>query len=504
MSLSPLALVLPIPLSHNRSIAFDSVSVRSIDKNGFLHVAKSPLTKVQVAPYLGKEISNYEALNLEPGKIYYAYRPADELKSQETIESVNGIPIHLQHHDDYGEPESKLTRIGTTGTDGNFDYPYLFNSLHIHDKDAIKRIEDESMKELSLAYSYVADFTPGVTEAGEKYDYVQRQIRANHLALVETGRAGPEVKVRDSKQELLKMDEETKNDATEKAEVTLAQAIIDLHKTTPDGEVTDVQDEDKNAKIEKIIESLKAKGLSDDEAEQLKTTLTDLAYPKATGDSDEKVKDEAQPANDEEKEVNMDEEVKDDDKELDEKMKDPAFKAGFEAGTRYGEKVEKEDPKGIDADHEREGMEDKLTQDALKACGLDEAPEEVQNAFKAGLNYGDKEQAEDSEEELEAKDEEEEKKEVTASDSMKVLKKAMYAEMKAIDDVKPVLGNIRLGAYDSAGAVYVAALNKLGVKGVSSRDARSAYFAYMKGRNAGSSKFSFAKDSAPTKPSALG
>ncbi|WP_303045626.1 DUF2213 domain-containing protein, partial [Turicimonas muris] len=151
---------------------------------------------------------------------------------------------------------------------------------------------------------------PGVTEAGEKYDYVQRQIRANHLALVETGRAGPEVKVRDSKKELLKMDEETKNDATEKAEVTLAQAIIDLHKTTPDGEVTDVHDEDKNAKIEKIVEYLTAKGLSDDEAEQLKTTLTDLAYLKATGDSDEKVKDEAQPANDDEEEVNMDEEVK--------------------------------------------------------------------------------------------------------------------------------------------------------------------------------------------------
>lgn len=199
----------------------------------------------------------------------------------------------------------------------------------------------------------------------------------------------------------------------------------------------------------------------------------------------------------------MDEEVKDDDKELDEKMKDPAFKAGFEAGTRYGEKVEKEDPKGIDADHEREGEEaklDKLTQDALKTCGLDEAPEEVQNAFKAGLNYGDKDQAEDSDEEVVA----EEKEEVTASDSMKVLKNAMYAEMKAIDDVKPVLGNVRLGAYDSAGAVYVAALNKLGVKGVSARDARSAYFAYMKGRNAGSSKSSFAKDSAPAKPSALG
>ena len=186
----------------NRSIAFDSVSVRSIDKNGFLHVERTPLTKVQVAPYLGKEISNYQSLNLDPEKIYYAYRPAEELEDPETIKSINGIPIHLQHHDDYGEPENKLTRIGTTGTDGEFDSPYLFNSLHIHDKDAIKRIEDESMKELSLAYSYVADFTPGVTSEGEKYDYIQRQIRANHLALVETGGAGPEVKVRDSNEEI--------------------------------------------------------------------------------------------------------------------------------------------------------------------------------------------------------------------------------------------------------------------------------------------------------------
>ena len=176
-----------------RTVAIDSVSVRSVDDNGFLHVQKSPLTRVQVAPYYGKEIAGWRELGLDPEKIYHAYRPPEELSSPETIQSINGIPIHLEHHDDHGAPENKQTRVGTTGTDGAFEAPFLVNSLHIYDQDARSRIEDGSMRELSLAYTFEPDFTPGETPDGEKYDYVQRRIRANHLALVETGRAGPEV-----------------------------------------------------------------------------------------------------------------------------------------------------------------------------------------------------------------------------------------------------------------------------------------------------------------------
>lgn len=437
----------------DRYIAFDLVSMRTVDANGFLHVERSPLTRVQVAPYLGREISGWQAQGLDPETIYHAYRPPEELASEETIKSVNGIPIHLEHHDDSGEPEDKQTRVGTTGTDGAFEAPFLMNSLHIFDQDAINRINDGSMKELSLAYTYIPEFKSGDTEDGEHYDFVQRQIRANHLALVEKGRAGPTVKVSDTGKEINMADIENKDAGTEQKEVDLAQ---------------------------KIIDELKSKGMSDDDLKKMKDTLSDLAYSKATGDEAPK------PAENE---------TKDDDIELDEKMKDPTFKAGFEAGVLYGEKREKADPKRIDRDHEREGEERYLqgVEDALKSCGLDDAPDAVKNAFKEGYKFTAKE-AEDDGEEVKGVEEKVEET-VKASDSLKALKSALVDEMTAIEEVKPIVGAIRLGAYDSAGQVYLAALKKLGISGVSASQARIAYRAYIAGRQ-GSTKAT-ARDSAP-------
>ncbi|WP_289702593.1 DUF2213 domain-containing protein [uncultured Parasutterella sp.] len=467
---------------NNRSIAFDSVSVRSVDANGFLHVERSPLTRVQVAPYLGREISGWQAQGLDPERMYHAYRPPEELSSAETIKSINGIPIHLEHHDDAGEPEDKKTRVGTTGTDGAFNAPFLMNSLHIFDQDAINRINDGSMKELSLAYTYIPEFKSGVTDDGEKYDFIQRQIRANHLALVENGRAGPSVKVSDSGKEINMADIENKDAGTEQKEVDLAQKIIDLHKVDENGHVVDASDEDKEAAITKILDELKDKGMSDEDLKKMKDTLSDLAYSKATGDE----------APDSEMKKG---EAEDDDEELDEKMKNPNFKSGFEAGVRYGEKREKDDPKRIDRDHEREGEERYLheVEDALKSCGLDDAPDEVKDAFKEGYKFTAKE-AEDDGEEVEETGEKVEEK-VKASDSLKALKSALIDEMTAIEEVKPVVGAIRLGAYDSAGQVYMAALKKLGISGVSASQARIAYRAYIVGRQ-GSIK-STARDSAP-------
>jgi hypothetical protein len=65
--------------------------------------------------------------------------------------------------------------------------------------DAIRVIEDESQRELSSAYRYSVRMEPGRTPEGEMYDgfMVPGSIIGNHVALVETGRAGHDVKVKD-------------------------------------------------------------------------------------------------------------------------------------------------------------------------------------------------------------------------------------------------------------------------------------------------------------------
>ena len=115
------------------TLAIDAESKRTYDENGFLHVSISPLTRVQVAPYRGCEIPGWQELGLEPDRVYRGYRSAEELSKPETIESVNGIPIQLAQHMDYADNPAKMTRGGSTGTDGAFHEPFLTNSLHIQD-----------------------------------------------------------------------------------------------------------------------------------------------------------------------------------------------------------------------------------------------------------------------------------------------------------------------------------------------------------------------------------
>ena len=70
-------------------------------------------------------------------------------------------------------------------------------SMVVWAKPAIDGIEDNSKKELSCAYHYTPDMTPGSAN-GVAYDGVMRGIIGNHLAIVVEGRAGHDVVVGDS------------------------------------------------------------------------------------------------------------------------------------------------------------------------------------------------------------------------------------------------------------------------------------------------------------------
>lgn len=177
-------------------LAFDRASVRTFDGNGRLQVKVSNISKANVCPYFGREIPGADKLGLDPEKIYYLWRHPDELKK--AVATFNNIPLLSIHTPDFPGDPPREYRVGVTHSNADFDGTYLTNGLSVWDNSAIAGIETEEQEELSSSYQYVADMTPGTTPNGEVYDGIMREIIGNHVALVETGRAGSDVLVADS------------------------------------------------------------------------------------------------------------------------------------------------------------------------------------------------------------------------------------------------------------------------------------------------------------------
>jgi hypothetical protein len=182
-------------------IALDRASVRTKDKDGHLHVSLTPISKANVCGYLGREIPDWQGLNLKADKIYRLYRHPDEL--EKAADSFNGKPLYFGHRPasavDHDHERTSGAVHGVV-----WKAPYLMAALDIWPSKAIDAIESGEHEQLSSGYEYKPDMTPGTTPDGEKYDGVMRSIRGNHVAMVPEGRAGPDVVVLDAKPRSLK------------------------------------------------------------------------------------------------------------------------------------------------------------------------------------------------------------------------------------------------------------------------------------------------------------
>lgn len=174
-------------------------TARQTDANGWYEIARNPLSKVGVFPYTGRSIGAPE-----PDKIYRVYRPEDELSTPETLASFKLMPW-VDEHTMLGDPEADpgLTAAENKGVHGvigeRVEYDPVSRTLFGNLKFWSQRLRDlidAGKKELSCGYRCVYEFTSGVFE-GQQYDAIQRQIRGNHLALVDRGRMGPGVAVLD-------------------------------------------------------------------------------------------------------------------------------------------------------------------------------------------------------------------------------------------------------------------------------------------------------------------
>lgn len=177
-------------------LAFDKASARTFDKDGRLHVSRTPISKSNVCPYMGKEIPGWDQLGLDPNKVYRLYRDAEALaKGASTFNNIQLTKKHIQVNAD--DPK-KDEIVGSIGSDVVYEAPYLWASMCIWDNEAIGLVETEKLDEISSAYHYVPVMQPGTSPDGEAFDGRMTEIIGNHVSLVEQGRAGPDVVVADS------------------------------------------------------------------------------------------------------------------------------------------------------------------------------------------------------------------------------------------------------------------------------------------------------------------
>ncbi|WP_369053405.1 DUF2213 domain-containing protein [Burkholderia gladioli] len=182
--------------NHEILVAFDKATVRSFDKDGRMRVSISRISKADVNPYWGKEIVGGEELGLEPDRVYYVFRPPEEL--EKAAPTFNNLPILAEHKFVSADSPEKDLIIGTTGSNASFDGEYLTNDLAFWDAEYIGKIESEEQRELSSSYRYTAIKKSG-TYNGAHYDIVMTDIIGNHVATVPEGRAGRNVLVADSR-----------------------------------------------------------------------------------------------------------------------------------------------------------------------------------------------------------------------------------------------------------------------------------------------------------------
>lgn len=246
------------------ALAFDRASVRTYDADGKLHVELTPISKANVCVYYGREIPGCDELGLIPDKAYRLLRDPEELRK--AADTFNNQPLLNTHIAVSVLDPPKEAIIGSTGESAEFDGTYLKNSLVIWDVNSIIGVENKQQREISSSYRYRLDMTPGEYE-GEAYDGVMRDIVCNHVAIVPSGRAGPDVFVYDSQPTGLKLMSKIKS------LMTLIRPYLANDEKSEEVEkkvesIIKDEDEDKKKAEDEMSEEEKKKLAEDEESEK--------------------------------------------------------------------------------------------------------------------------------------------------------------------------------------------------------------------------------------------
>jgi hypothetical protein len=171
----------------------DTVTVAGTRRrdDGYL-VADARIARTGIQNYLGWEVGKPDMAEVR------VYRPGSEVFSEDTLKSAAHRPVTNDHPDGHVTSKNwKEFAIGQTGDEVSGEGIFMRVPLMVSDETTILAIEG-GKQELSAGYTCDLDWTAGTTPTGEAYDAIQKNIRLNHVAIVQHGRAGSQVRIGDA------------------------------------------------------------------------------------------------------------------------------------------------------------------------------------------------------------------------------------------------------------------------------------------------------------------
>lgn len=129
------------------------------------------------------------------GIIQKEFRPPEEVFHADSLMSFEVVPLTNDHPPSglLDDENTKMYQVGTIVAPRQ-DGDRVRSQILVTDKTTVALMK-KGKTQLSMGYVCDLEMSPG-EHNGERYDCIQRNIRGNHVALVDVGRAGPDVRVR--------------------------------------------------------------------------------------------------------------------------------------------------------------------------------------------------------------------------------------------------------------------------------------------------------------------
>lgn len=179
-----------VPLVMHDALVLDQQANVRFTEDGYL-TANPRIARTGIQIYGGDEVG------LPDMERVRVYRPETEVFAPEAVASYSHLPVTDDHPKQMLNAKNWREYVkGETGDEILRDGKSVRIPMMLRDHDVIQKFKD-GKNQLSVGYVCDIEWSPGKTDEGEAYDCVQRNIRANHLAVVGAARGGPELTIGD-------------------------------------------------------------------------------------------------------------------------------------------------------------------------------------------------------------------------------------------------------------------------------------------------------------------